>query len=163
MSKRTALALPNLMKIWVRGEPKFGFNSRNQGDLGNLHISTNHTNCRVPFRDQKHENGSGIQGGTKIIYGVDLTQRGISKNSETVWGSTHGSPCFQVVPPGAKVCKSSYPDPHTWMVDAFLLNWKNLQPYVFPPFALIGQVLAKVIPEKCQMILATPVWPSQVW
>ena len=55
------------------------------------------------------------------------------------------------------------PDPRAGMVDAFLLNWKNLQPYAFPPFALICWVLAKVIQKKCGMILVTPVWSLQVW
>lgn len=67
-----------------------------------------------------------MQEGTKIIEQVDLTQRGISEDSETVRASRYRSLRFQIVPLGSRVC----------MVCAFLLNWKNLQ--VFPPFTLIG-------------------------
>ena len=42
------------------------------------------------------------------------------------------------------------------MVNAFLLNWKNLPPYAFPPFALIGQLFAKVIQKnvKCHCYIS---------
>ena len=69
-----------------------------------------------------------MQKGTKIIEQVDLTQRGISEDSETIRESRYRSLRFRVVPLGSRVS----------MVYAFLLNWKNLQAYVFPPFTLIG-------------------------
>ena len=68
-----------------------------------------------------------MQKGAKIIEQVDLTQRGISEDSETVRESRYRSLRFHVVPLGSREC----------MVYAFLLNWKNLQAYVFPPFTLI--------------------------
>lgn len=37
---------------------------------------------------------------------------------------------------------SWHPNPQALMFDVFLSNWKNLQPYVFPPFVLIDRVLA---------------------
>ena len=41
------------------------------------------------------------------------------------------------------------PDPHAWMVDAFQTNCTHVKAYVFPPFALIGRVLAKAMRDKC--------------
>ena len=49
------------------------------------------------------------------------------------------------------------PDPHAWMVDAFQTNWSNLKAYAFPPFALIGRVLAKAMRDKCTLVTITPV------
>ena len=55
------------------------------------------------------------------------------------------------------------PDPHAWMVDTFQINWSHLKAYAFPPFALIGRVLTKVMSNKCTLAIITPVWPSQPW
>ena len=55
------------------------------------------------------------------------------------------------------------PDPHAWIVDGFQINWTHLRAYTFPPFALIGSVLAKVMRDKCTLIIITLLWPSQPW
>ena len=43
------------------------------------------------------------------------------------------------------------------------LGFTHLKGYTFPPFALIGRVLAKPRRDKCTLIIITPVWPSQPW
>ena len=110
-----------LMKMGGGGEGdrKFGFNSRNRRDLEILHVSTDHTYCRAPSRNQKHKSRSSIQGDRRIIERVDLALRNISEDSETVWANRYRSRCFHVVPPGSKVCKLA-PRSSSWMVDGFL-------------------------------------------
>ena len=55
------------------------------------------------------------------------------------------------------------PDPGSRATDALEQNWKNLFPYAFPPFSLIGRVLIKVRKEKARLILVTPLWQAQPW
>jgi hypothetical protein len=56
------------------------------------------------------------------------------------------------------------PDPLAVHADAFSINWKNIQGYAFPPFALIGRCLQQVInQEGDKLVLVAPVWPAQPW
>ena len=56
------------------------------------------------------------------------------------------------------------PDPDAWKIDAFSFPWIQKGLYAFPPFCLVGKVLAKVIQDKSQnLVLVTPWWPSQPW
>jgi len=55
------------------------------------------------------------------------------------------------------------PDPGAMGVDAFSLDWFNLEAYAFPPFCLIGQVLSKIVKDGASLILIAPVWPTQPW
>ena len=124
---------------------KFAYNSRNQGDLSILHVSTDCSYCTVPARDQKHESGSGIHGGTKIIERVVL-HKGVFQKILKLLGASRYTDIFASrlryqVPRYV----SWHPNSHAWMANAFLRNWKNLQPYTFHLFALIARVSAKVI------------------
>ena len=55
------------------------------------------------------------------------------------------------------------PDPDCIAVDAFLEEWKSIEFYAFPPFAIIPKVLQKVLYEKGRGILIAPHWPTQPW
>ncbi|XP_057299486.1 uncharacterized protein LOC130630105 [Hydractinia symbiolongicarpus] len=55
------------------------------------------------------------------------------------------------------------PDPGCLAVDALQQPWGNHYPYAFPPFSLLGRVLAKVRREEVCMILITPAWQTQTW
>ncbi len=55
------------------------------------------------------------------------------------------------------------PQPQAQATNAFFLNWRDLQGYAFPPFALIPRVLAKIRKEEASLVLVCPIWPSQVW
>ena len=56
------------------------------------------------------------------------------------------------------------PDPYAWKIDAFSFPWLQKGLYAFPPFCLVGKVLAKVIQDKSQnLVLVTPWWSSQPW
>ena len=54
-------------------------------------------------------------------------------------------------------------DPYSKGQDAFQQNWKYLNGYAFPPFALIGRVLRKLESEQARVLLITPAWQSQAW
>jgi len=55
------------------------------------------------------------------------------------------------------------PDPFAWATDAFQTSWVGMVGYAFPPFALIGRCLQKVLQEGCSVVLVAPVWDTQHW
>ena len=55
------------------------------------------------------------------------------------------------------------PQPDSFTVNAFSLNWAEYGCYVFPPFTLILSCLNKVRRELADIVLVAPVWPSQPW
>ena len=56
------------------------------------------------------------------------------------------------------------PDPQARVVDAFSITWSQDQPYLFPPFNLIGKALTKIRIEEVDFAcLIAPAWPAQVW
>ena len=55
-------------------------------------------------------------------------------------------------------------DPMAAGTDAMLQSWDSLQAYAFPPFAMIGQVLAKVRASRSlELTLIAPFWPQRPW
>ena len=58
---------------------------------------------------------------------------------------------------------SPFQDPVAWDTDALSLSWSGLCVYAFPPFALLAEVLQKLLTEACEMILVAPAWPTQSW
>ena len=59
---------------------------------------------------------------------------------------------------------SLVPDRLAWKVDALSLQWENLDAYAFPPIALLGQVVTKLLDHRCRrMILIAPGWPNMPW
>ena len=55
-------------------------------------------------------------------------------------------------------------DPMVAGTDAMLQSWDSLQAYAFPPFAMIGQVLAKVRASRSlELTLIAPFWPQRPW
>ena len=55
------------------------------------------------------------------------------------------------------------PDPSAWAIDAFSLDWGNLNFYAFPPFNLISKCLQKIRSDRAQGLLVVPNWPTQPW
>ena len=55
------------------------------------------------------------------------------------------------------------PDPNAEAIDAFSLNWENLNFYAFPPFSVIPDVLSKIQKEGAEGIAILPDWPTQSW
>ena len=59
---------------------------------------------------------------------------------------------------------SPVPDDQAWAVDALSLPWDNLDPYAFPPVAILGKVVEKLQNSRCKrMILIAPGWPNRPW
>ena len=52
-------------------------------------------------------------------------------------------------------------DPQAIFEDAFLHPWDDLDLYAFPPFPLIGRVVARV--ESHRVTLVAPLWPEKEW
>ena len=59
---------------------------------------------------------------------------------------------------------SPVPDPSAWAVDSLSLSWEDLDPYAFPPTALLGKIMSKVRDNPCQrLIIIAPGWPKMPW
>ena len=59
---------------------------------------------------------------------------------------------------------SPVPDPMAWQVDAFAVPWDDLDVYAFPPFAVLRQVINRVlVASRLRMTLVAPMWPQQEW
>lgn len=58
---------------------------------------------------------------------------------------------------------SRFPEEEAFEIDAFTLNWSNLQFYAFPPFSMILRTLNKIRRETATGIVIVPEWPSQPW
>ena len=59
---------------------------------------------------------------------------------------------------------SLVPDPQAVFEDAFRHPWDYLDLYVFPPFALVGRVIARVQQSsRVAMTLVAPLWPEKEW
>ena len=52
------------------------------------------------------------------------------------------------------------PDPKCIAVNAFLLDWSNLDFYAFPPFVCLNRVLQKIYQDKAKGIVIAADWPS---
>ena len=59
---------------------------------------------------------------------------------------------------------SPVPDPQAWAVDALSLSWEDLDPYAFPPAAILGKVVEKLQDYPCnRILLIAPGWPNMPW
>ena len=59
---------------------------------------------------------------------------------------------------------SLVPDPQAVFEDAFRHPWHDLDLYSFPPFALVGRVIARVQQSsRVAMTLVAPLWPEKEW
>ena len=62
------------------------------------------------------------------------------------------------------VFASFQPDPEATHINAFTLDWGSFNKvYCFPPFAIIGKVIRKMIQDDAEGIIITPNWKSQYW
>ena len=59
---------------------------------------------------------------------------------------------------------SLVPDPQAIFEDAFRHPWDDLDLYAFPPFPLVGRVIARVRESsRVAMTLVAPLWPEKEW
>ena len=55
------------------------------------------------------------------------------------------------------------PDPFAYQVNAFSIQWTKLKSYIFPPFSIIGKVLAKIVQDQATALVIVPCWQTQPW
>lgn len=55
------------------------------------------------------------------------------------------------------------PDPNCIAVNAFIIDWKHLEFYAFPPFICLPKVIQKLCNDEATGILVVPDWPNQPW
>ena len=59
---------------------------------------------------------------------------------------------------------SPVPDPQAWAVDALSLSWEGLDPYAFPPAAILGKVVEGLQDYPCnRIILIATGWSNMPW
>ena len=59
---------------------------------------------------------------------------------------------------------SPVPDTLALAVDALTLPWEDLDAYAFPPTAILGKVVEKLLDSPCKkLILIAPGWPNMPW
>ena len=56
---------------------------------------------------------------------------------------------------------SCHPEPDTMAINAFSLICNNNYFDIFPPFSLVGRVLAKIHRDKKNAVIVVPDWPIQ--
>jgi len=54
-------------------------------------------------------------------------------------------------------------DPHCLAVNAFSVDWKNINFYAFPPFSCLPRTIQKICSDGAKGILIVPEWPNQPW
>ena len=55
------------------------------------------------------------------------------------------------------------PDPDAYYLNAIFLCWLNLNSYIFPPFSIVGRVLAKLAQDRATALVIVPCWQTQLW
>lgn len=58
---------------------------------------------------------------------------------------------------------SRFWEPLSEAIDALAQNWQNENNFVNPPWALLPQVIDKIVKEQASATLIAPMWPSQPW
>ena len=54
-------------------------------------------------------------------------------------------------------------DPDAADIDAFSMNWNDLQMYCFPPFSVVGRMLNKLQQTSATALVVLPLWPTKPW
>ena len=56
------------------------------------------------------------------------------------------------------------PDQQHWVVDVLSLPWCLSDTYTFPPVAILGKVVGKLLNSPCNRIILIPTdWPNMLW
>ena len=58
---------------------------------------------------------------------------------------------------------SWFSEPGAFRNDAFSFSWNSFRPYIFPPFAVIGRCLNKLLEDEVsEPLLVVPHWEARV-
>ncbi len=80
-----------------------------------------------------------------------------------VWGRPHLDLMATSLTTQLPTFVSPYPDPQAYAVDAMSCSWEGMDAYVFPPWAMIGEVLNRALHQSCVLTLVVPRWPNRAW
>ena len=91
--------------------------------------------------------------------GVVPSPRGVPSYMLPVAPAPSGLVCHQIQQQTSTVCVTGSRPP-----DALSLSWENLDPYAFPPAAILGKVVEKLQDYPCnRIILIAPGWANMPW
>ena len=114
-------------------------------------------------RPYKRDSRQAIQTGPDHSNRMSPQSRGLPSNMQPVAQAPSGPICHQVQQQAPTVV-SQVPYPQAWAVDALSLSWDGLDPYAFPPAAILGKVVEKMLDYPCsRIILIAPGWPNMPW
>ena len=89
--------------------------------------------------------------------------RSFSSNMQPVAPTQSGPLCHQVQHKASPVCLPGSRPP-AWTVDALSLSWEGLDPYGFPPAAILGKVVKKLQDYPCSRMIPIALgWPNKPW
>ena len=117
-------------------------------------------------RPAEHDNRQAIQTWPDHSNRVVTSSRSVPSYMLPVAPAPSGPVCHQVQQQTATVCLTGPrpPDPQAWAVDALSLSWEDLDPYAFPPAAILSKVVEKLQDYPCnRIILIAPGWPNMPW
>ena len=117
----------------------------------------------IPARTEQRPSGSLKPSGSGHCYGVDSPPSG-GEGTPELWGSPSIDLFTSRLNAQLPVYCSLVPDDQATLEDAFRHPWDNLDVYAFPPFALLGKVLSRVLQSRnCSMTLVAPLWADRDW
>ncbi len=96
----------------------------------------------------------------------------VSLNPEIFRSLLHAGPFTPTVDWFASDLNAQLPRFYVWEpqpqtaaegVNAFMVSWKNVTGYAFPPFSLIPRILRKIKDDQAQVLLLHPLWPGALW
>ena len=124
--------------------------------------SSNSQSLTYP-RSSKCHSRQAIQTGSDHSNRMVPQSRDIQSNMQPVAQTPSGPFCHQVQQQASAIV-SPVPGPQAWAVDALNLSWEELNPYAFPPTAILGKVVEKLQDYPCnRLILIAPGWPNMPW
>ena len=122
------------------------------------HVTQSSTHSRPAERGSRQA----IQAKPDHPNGVVSPSRGLPSNIQQVAPAKNRPICHEVQQQVASV--SPVPDPLATAVEALGLPWEDLDTYAFPPAAILGKVVEKLLDSPCQrIILIAPGWHNMPW
>ena len=114
-------------------------------------------------RPFKCDSRQAIQAGSNHPNRVVPPSGSFSTNMQPMAPSPNRPVCHKVQSQITSVCLSSTGLPGC-SSDALTLPWDDLDAYTFPPTAILGKVVEKLLDSPCKrLILIAPGWPNMPW
>ena len=127
-----------------------------------VHQKTGNSQGTSHPRPVERDGRQAIQSWPDLSNRVVPSPRSVSSYMLPVVPASSGLVCHQIQQLPQFV--SPVPYPQAWAVDALTLSWENLNPYAFPPAAILGKVVEKLQDYPCnRIILIMPGWPNMPW